>query len=118
MIAYVPNATVKDISRQTEVTGKRCKWINQIQEFDIDFKISQVIKGQGLARLLAEADVEESQINEIRIEEANFTIEHIVWYKDIMYYLKHMKCLGGMIENQKRALKLQHSKYVIVNGDL
>lgn len=53
LIAYVPNAVGKDIFRQTKVTGKRCQWINQIQEFNIELKISQAIKGQGLAKLMA-----------------------------------------------------------------
>ncbi|XP_057849103.1 uncharacterized protein LOC131060024 [Cryptomeria japonica] len=61
VIAYIPNAAVKDIFRQTKVTGRRCRWINQIQEFSIDIKITQVVKGHGLAKFIAEADMEKAQ---------------------------------------------------------
>lgn len=36
VVAYVPNAVVKDIFSQSEVTGHRGRWINRIQEFDMD----------------------------------------------------------------------------------
>ena len=34
IIAFVPSATVKDIFSQQEVSGRICRWINRIQEFD------------------------------------------------------------------------------------
>lgn len=67
---------------------------------------------------MAGEDSEGFQINEVGLEEASFSIEHTVWYTDVMYYLKHMKCLDNMIDNQKRTLKLKSSKYVIISGDL
>src|SRR5271156_1302278 len=45
VLAYVPNAAVKDIFRQSEVTGRRCRWVNQIQEFDIEIQITKIIRG-------------------------------------------------------------------------
>ena len=58
VIAYVPNAAVKDIFRQFETTGRRCCWINQIQEFNIDIQITNLVRGQGLAKLMAEINME------------------------------------------------------------
>lgn len=63
IVAYMPNATVKDIFRQTETTGQRCRWINQIQEFSIDIQITKLVRGQGLARLMAESKLDAVQIN-------------------------------------------------------
>ena len=36
IIAFVPNTVVKVIFSQQEVSGRRCRWINRIQEFNID----------------------------------------------------------------------------------
>lgn len=45
VIAYVPNAVVKDIFRQSQATRRRCRWINQIQEFNIDIQITRLVRG-------------------------------------------------------------------------
>ncbi|GLJ40917.1 hypothetical protein SUGI_0846500 [Cryptomeria japonica] len=44
IIAYVPHAVVKDILSQSEVIGKRCRWINRIQEIDLEIKITKLAK--------------------------------------------------------------------------
>lgn len=45
IIAYVPSAEVKDIFIQQEVIGRRCRWINRMQEFNIDVQITKLVKG-------------------------------------------------------------------------
>jgi hypothetical protein len=54
--AYVPSASVKDILIQPDIDGRRGKWIAKILEFDLEIKPTKLIKGQGLARLLAESN--------------------------------------------------------------
>jgi hypothetical protein len=54
--AYVPSASVKDILIQLDIDGKRSKWIAKILEFDLEIRPTKLIKGQGLAKLLAEAN--------------------------------------------------------------
>jgi hypothetical protein len=56
--AYVPSASMKDILVQPDIDGKRSKWIAKILEFDLEIKPTRLIKGQGLAKLLAEANRE------------------------------------------------------------
>jgi len=53
VIAYVPTRSVKDILVQSESDGKRGWWLAKIQEFDLEIKPMRLIKGQGLAKLLA-----------------------------------------------------------------
>jgi hypothetical protein len=38
---------------QPDSDGKRGKWIEKIQEYDLEIKPTKLIKGQGLAKLLA-----------------------------------------------------------------
>jgi hypothetical protein len=54
IIAYVPTSSVKDILVQTECDGKRGRWLAKIQKFNLEVKSTKLIKGQGLAKLLAE----------------------------------------------------------------
>ena len=53
IIAYVPSSSVKEILIQPDIDGKRRKWIAKILEFDLEMKSTKLVKGQGLARLLA-----------------------------------------------------------------
>jgi hypothetical protein len=36
--------------------GSRGRWIAKIQEYDLEIKPTKLIKGQGLARMLAESN--------------------------------------------------------------
>jgi hypothetical protein len=54
--AYIPSASVKDILIQPDIDGRRGKWIAKILEFDLEIKPTKLIKGQGLAKLLVEAN--------------------------------------------------------------
>lgn len=119
VIVYVPNAIVKDVFVQFEVACHRYKWINRIQEFDIEFQITKLVRGQRLAILMAKTNIKAAQVCNLNDEDNMITsIEHTPWYTDIVYYLKHMKCPKGFNDNKKRMLKLQASKYVFMKGDL
>lgn len=37
------------------------------------------------------------------------------WYRDIVYYLQNLSCLGHLLDHRKRALKLKVSKYCFVD---
>jgi len=54
ILAYIPNAAVKDVLVQTNLEGRRRKWIVAMLEYDLEIKPTKLIKGQGLARLMAE----------------------------------------------------------------
>ena len=41
---------------QPDTEGKRGRWIAKILEFDIEIKPTKLIKGQGLARLMADSN--------------------------------------------------------------
>ena len=90
VIAYVPNAANKNIFKQSEVTSKICRWINQVQEFNIDIQITKLVKDQGLAKLMAESNLEARQVNQIDEEHCEVSIETFPWYVDIVYFLRTM----------------------------
>jgi hypothetical protein len=63
IITYVPSAAVKDILIQSDIDGRRSKWIAKILEFDLEIRPTKLIKGQGLAKLLAEANCQDLGIS-------------------------------------------------------
>ena len=65
IISYVPNAVVKDILTQEGIEGRRGKWIAKILEYDMEIKPTKLIKGQGLAKLMAETNFQALDINEL-----------------------------------------------------
>src|SRR5713226_3557626 len=59
IIAYVPNAAIKDVLTQPDTEGKRGKWIAKIMEYDVDIRPTKLVKGQGLAKLLADSNFQD-----------------------------------------------------------
>jgi len=63
--AYVPNSVVKIVLTQPDTDGKRGRCITQILEFDLTIKTTKLVKGQGLAKLLAESKCKVLGINSV-----------------------------------------------------
>ena len=66
IIAYMLNIVVKDILSQYP-DGKRGKWIDVILEYDLEIKPTKLIKGQGLAQLMAESNLQALDINMVDV---------------------------------------------------
>ena len=60
---YVPSATVKDVLTQPDIDGKRAKWISKLIDFDVEVKPTKLVKGLGLAKLMAKENRELMGIN-------------------------------------------------------
>eukprot|EP00253_Pinus_taeda_P024959 PITA_24959 len=63
ILAYVPKAVVKDVLVQVDSEGRRGKWIVALLEYDIEIKPTKLVKGQGLAKLMAESNLHSLDIN-------------------------------------------------------
>ena len=63
IVAYVPNTVIKDILTQADPDGKRGKWIAKLLEYDIEIKPTKLVKGQGLAKLLTQSNMDCIDIN-------------------------------------------------------
>ena len=100
VIAYVPNAAIKDVLTQPSSEGKRGKWIAKIMEYDVDIRPTKLVKGQGLAKLLAESNCEalglhlmeeqptqEENQAELKKEKIMDFYSACTWYADIVYFL-------------------------------
>ena len=63
VVAYVPSASVKDVLTRPDIDGKRAKWIAKFLEFNIEVKPANLVKGQGLAKLMADENCSLLDIN-------------------------------------------------------
>jgi hypothetical protein len=134
IIVCLPTSSVKDILVQSDSDGKRGRWLAKIQEFDLEIKPTKLVKGQGLAKLLAKSNFISLEINglqggeecvdmneldeqiiEIRIEEKFASSD---WYKDIVSYLLTLKCLSDLPPSKAKTLKLHAVKYCISERQL
>jgi hypothetical protein len=130
VIAYVPSSSVKDVLVQPDIDGKRSKWIAKMIEFDIEIKPIKLIRGQGLAKLLAQDNCRMLEINfvgvnaesdqhQISAEKLNYDLQvssHLAdceWYSHIIYFLQNLTAPPDMSKTQVRDLKLKAIKFCI-----
>ena len=100
ILAYVPTTPVKDVLVQTDPEGKRGKWIVALLEYDVEIKLTKLIKGQGLAKLMVELNLHTLDINLIaamsKEDEENHPpqVSEIFllspWYSNIVYVLQNL----------------------------
>jgi hypothetical protein len=115
--AYVPSTYVKDILIQLDIDGRRGRWIARILEFDLEINPTKLVRGQGLAKLLAKSNYEALGVSFIntcsgiqqvelpsqRSQEGRLSVE-CAWYHDILYFLQELKPPNGMCKRKARAL--------------
>ena len=111
--------------------GKRGKWIAKIMEYDVDIRPNKLVKGKGLAKLLAESNcqalglyvmVEElSQKEDQAMLEKEKIMDYYsasTWYTDIVYFLLYLQCREHLDRKDARYLKLRTTKYCLVEEQL
>jgi hypothetical protein len=55
VIAYMPSNSIKDIMNQPNPEARRGKWIAVMLEYNLEINPTKRIKGQGLAKLMAQS---------------------------------------------------------------
>ena len=50
----VPHQVVRSLFVQKELGERRGNWVTTLQEYDLEFKPTSIVKGQGLCKLMAE----------------------------------------------------------------
>jgi hypothetical protein len=126
-IAYVPNEVVKDILTQDNPDGRRGKWIVVILEYGIEIKPTKLIKGQGLAKLMAESNFHALDIKFLAaVDEQGEMVTpsmrevflNYPWYTDLIFILKNLQAPPGLTKTKSRFLKLKALKFCILEGNL
>eukprot|EP00253_Pinus_taeda_P014837 PITA_14837 len=113
---------------RTDPEGRRGKCIAALLEYDVEIKPTKLVKGQGLAKLMAESNLHTLDINLIAAmsdeneEGSSIQVSEIFalspWCSDIIYVLKNLSPPPGMTRNKARTLKLKAPKFCILNSAL
>jgi hypothetical protein len=132
VIAYVPSSSVKYVLIQPNIDGKRSKWIEKLIELDVEIKPTKLVKGQGLAKLLAEENCKLLEINLVSVNADNIqsledkgseemqVLSHLAnckWYSHIIHFLQTLSVPSDLTRTQGRALKLK-AMNLCINGNL
>jgi len=127
IVAYVPNAIVKDILTQNGDDEKRGKWISTILEYDLEIKPTKLIKGQGLAKLMVETNCQALHINfiaeldngeEMATPQISQAFLDSPWYADIIYVLQNLQAPSRLSINKSRFLEMKSLKFCIMDNTL
>jgi hypothetical protein len=94
-----------------------------VQELDLDIKTSKIFKGQGLCRLVVEAQdmvntKDSSWENELSLwcsEALYVRPEKESWYGILSYLLPHGTCIENLNPRERRALRLKSAQYHLIN---
>ena len=126
VIAVVPHTVVKDILNQ-DPDGKRGKWIATLLEYDLGIRPTKLIKGQGLAKLMAKSNFQALDMNMVDVLEENkeFIAPYIEemflnssWYADIIYVLLYLNAPPSLSNTKSRFLKQKALNFCILDGVL
>jgi hypothetical protein len=121
----VPHPAVRSLFTQQEMGERRGNWMEVVQEFDLDIKPAKLVKGQGLCKLVAEA---QDRINEDlgwENELALWCSEALYippgkesWYGKLIYLLHHGTFPENLNPKERRALRLKSAQYRLINSVL
>ena len=96
-----------------------------LQEYDLEIKPSQVIRGLGLCKLAAElahllVDQSDTPLDEVLLQkEICFIPKPVIsWYIDIHIYLEKGTAPDHLDPKKKRAVRLKSTPYQLVNNIL
>jgi hypothetical protein len=106
----VPSNVLKDIMTQSNSKGRRGKWIAVLLEYDLEIKTTNLIKGQGLSKLMKESNYNVLGINFIPDLSKNSREETVPqvshksiespWYVVIIYVLINLQAPPELKKNK------------------
>jgi len=131
IIVYVHSTSVKENLIQSDIDGRRRKWIAKILEFYLEIKPIKIVKGQGLAKMLAESNCKYLGVSFINVfskdQWAEFSdkisqdgppLAECAWYKYIRFFLQELRTSDGMGRRKARYLKQKVVRYCLIDQAL
>jgi hypothetical protein len=100
--------------------------MTSLQEYDLEFKLETIVKGQVLCKLAIEAMDSENQKEERWQDEPILYAQHPPyvptlensWYNELKQYLQHGTALEHLKAMKKRELRLKYAQYQLVHSIL
>ena len=122
----VPHTTIRALLIQKEPGDRRGNWLTTLQEYDLEIKPAKLVKGQGLCKLVAEAQQSQMKQEEGWENEVDMLQNEVLYipastnsrYNDLKYYPTHGSSPNHLDACQKRALRLKSAQYQLIDGVL
>ena len=98
--------------------------VSKIQEYDLEIKPTRLIKGQGLANMLTQANEKalgiicQNSYSEQSVSDELQILEQHPWYADIIFFLRNLTCPDHLLGHKRRALRLKATKYCLTKDGL
>lgn len=120
----VAHPTVKDFLLNREINDKRASWVTKVMEFDVNIKVTKIVRGKELCEHLP-ANGKDSQEKEGNVETMFNNEEQVVgsaptasWVQQMVHYLQTSECPQGLDREKRRYYRLQAIPYAIIDGVL
>jgi hypothetical protein len=121
----VPYPAVRNLLVQKELGEKRANWVTSLQEYDLEITPAQIVRGQGLCKLVADSETKQQEDNDTsNLEQCNQNLichkKNLVspWYDNIRFCLQHGSAPHHFDPAKRRALRLKFASFHLVNGIL
>ena len=119
----MPYESIRNVLIQKELGEKRAHWMTMLQEYGMEIKPSNIVKGQGLCLLAAQSnDPEKEQLQWNQEEGRSEGFVNVIfaptseWYDDIQFFLTHGFSPQTLDFKKRRALRLKVAPYQFIDG--
>ena len=121
----MPYSVVRNLLVQKDLGEKRAHWVTALQEYDLEIKPLNIVRGQGLCKLAAgSTDSSESDLHFFSepslFEREVFPVSTPPdsWYDDIKFFLLHGTEPEHLDPRHKKALRLKSAPYQLIDNIL
>jgi hypothetical protein len=125
MKIIVPYPAVRNLLVQKELGEKRANWVTSLQEYDIEITPAQIVRGQGLCKLVVDSAVGQQNVTDMLTPDQHYQnqiccAQNLVssWYEDIKFCLIHGSTPPHLDPQKRRALRLKSASFHLINGIL
>ena len=114
----VPYPAVRNLLVQKELGEKQANWVTSLQEYDLEITLTQIVRGQGLCKLVVDSVEEQHSQTDMLIEDRHNQSQICCvqnstnfWYDDINFYLTHGSVPHHLDPKKRRALRLKSAPF-------
>jgi hypothetical protein len=121
----VPYLTIRNLLVQKELGEKQANWVTSLQEYDIEITPTQIVRGQGICKLVANSVAGQQEENDMSNLGKHY--QNLIccaqnpispWYDDIKLCLEHGLAPRHLDLIKRRMLRLKSSSFQFINGIL
>jgi hypothetical protein len=121
----VPYPAVRNLLVQKELGEKRVNWVTSLQEYDIEITPAQIVRGQGLCKLVTDSATGQQEENDMSNPGQHY--QNLIcyaqnpvspWYDDIKFCIEHGSAPRHLDPTKRRELRLKSASFQLINGIL